>query len=251
MRAELLYNPLLLLERLGQWAAEKRRLRRLRTTPARTLAAGHIDSLELLELLRGNPPAVIYDIGANIGTWTLLAKSIFPGAVVHGFEPLPEHGARYLSATESLPEVHLHGIALGEAAASSVLHVTSRSDASSLLPLTADGRAQWQMEAHKEVPVRVERLDDWVTAHALPPPDLIKMDVQGYELHVLKGAPGCLRRAKAVLAEASFGEFYESQCLFEELSSFLAQHHFRLAALGHGTALGRRLVQADVLYLRQ
>src|ERR1019366_6972969 len=51
-RTELFYNPLLLLERLGQWAVTKQRLRKLRSTVASQLTTGHIDSLELLEMLR-------------------------------------------------------------------------------------------------------------------------------------------------------------------------------------------------------
>ena len=80
MRPELFYNPLLLLERIGQWATERSRLRELRGTVAENLQTGHIDSLELLKLLRPLSPKVIYDVGANVGTWTLLAKAIFPEA---------------------------------------------------------------------------------------------------------------------------------------------------------------------------
>ena len=88
MRKELLYNPYMLLERIGQWAAETRRLRRLSRTSARILNRYHIDSLELLDLLAKNPPKVVYDIGANRGTWTLLAKTLFPECEIHAFEPL-------------------------------------------------------------------------------------------------------------------------------------------------------------------
>ena len=83
------------IERLARLAARRRRLGRLKGTVAEQLKVGHIDSLELLELLRRKAPTVIYDIGANVGTWTLLAKAIFPAAEIHAFEPLPRHVAAF------------------------------------------------------------------------------------------------------------------------------------------------------------
>src|SRR5688572_827487 len=103
MRRELLYNPRLLCERLAEISLERRRVKRLRGTPATTLCTGHVDSLELLELLRDNPPRVIYDIGAHIGTWTVLAKSVFPEAEIFAFEPLDQLREEFLRHTQRLP----------------------------------------------------------------------------------------------------------------------------------------------------
>jgi FkbM family methyltransferase len=251
MRAELFYNPLLLLERLGEWAAERRRMLKLRGTVAASLTPGHVDSLELLESLKEAPPRVIYDIGANVGTWTLLAKAIFPAAEVHAFEPLDFHSEKFLQKTKGLHDVNLHRIALGEHKEKSVLRVTNNSDSSSVLPLTQSGMQQWHLDTVAEVPIVMHPLDEWVSDHKLSAPDLLKLDVQGYELHVLRGAANCLRHAHAVLAEVSFGEFYKGQCRFEELSAFLGEYGYRLHALGHGTQIGRTLLQTDALFLRQ
>src|SRR5215472_16265103 len=92
MNPALLYNPRLLCERLAVASIRRRRMARLKRTPAGRLRLGHIDSLELLEMATAHIDIqVIYDIGANIGTWTLLAKAIIGGACVHAFEPLPAH----------------------------------------------------------------------------------------------------------------------------------------------------------------
>jgi FkbM family methyltransferase len=250
MRAELFYNPLLLLERIGEWAAERRRIRKLRGTVAAGLTLCHVDSLELLESLKETPPRVIYDIGANVGTWALLAKAIFPTAEVHAFEPLDFHCEKFLQNTSGLQDVHLHQTVLGERKENSVLRVTSNSDSSSLLPLTQTGMQLWHLDTVKEVPVLVERLDDWTSTRNLPAPDLLKLDIQGYEVHALRGAPDCLKHARAVLVEVSFGEFYAGQCRFEELSTLLGAYGYRLHALGHSTQIGRALVQTDALFLR-
>jgi FkbM family methyltransferase len=250
MRLELLYNPRLLGERLAEVSLSRRRLAKLQGTVAAQLTTGHIDSLELLEMIGPSHPMVIYDVGANVGTWTLLAKALYPEAQVHAFEPLPVHVAKFRELTRGLPRVQLHEIGLGSASVKTVMRVTDFSDASSLLPLTDAGKTQWDLKQVAEIPVQIERLDDWVASRQLASPDLIKMDVQGFELEVLRGATRCLTNAKWVLLEASFKDFYEGQCRFDDLVTFLSAENFRVFAFGHGIAVGKPCVQADVLFAR-
>jgi FkbM family methyltransferase len=251
MRPQLLYDPLLLTERLGQAATDAIRLRKLRRTPAAVLRKGHIDSLELLEILRPTPPRVIYDIGANIGTWTVLAKTIYPQAAVHAFEPLTCHVEKFKPMTRAVSDVHLHEVCLGSARGEAELRVVDFSDASSLLPLSEVGERQWGLHEASREKVRVERLDDWVAEHRLPPPDLIKLDVQGFEVEVLKGAAECMGHAAAVLTEVSFREFYKGQCMFHDVVRLMAENDFWLAAFGQGVKLGFPMLQCDGFFLRR
>jgi FkbM family methyltransferase len=251
MRRELLYSPLLFMERVGEWATERRRLRKLRGTVAAQLATGYIDSLELLELLRPLNPQVIYDVGANVGTWTLLAKAIFPAAEVHAFEPLEAHCATFSEATSSLLGVRLHRLALGSVRANPQMHVFDRSDASSLLEMTREGSQRYGLRDERTVIVPLERLDDVVCAQSLPQPDIIKLDIQGFELEALRGAGAALRGARAIISEVSFVELYHGQCLFCDLVGFLAEHGFSLSALGGRTILGKPLLQADALFVAE
>jgi FkbM family methyltransferase len=250
MRAELLYNPWALLQRVGEWAAARRRLSRLRGTVAANLQDGHIDSLELLDLLQPLNPRVIFDIGANIGTWTLLAKALYPSAQVHAFEPLPSHAKQFQASIRTLSDVTLHTIALGPENGFAKLHVTDFSDASSILKLSDVGRETWHLTEVEEVRLNLYRLDEYVARNELSMPDLIKIDVQGFELEVLKGAPHVLAQTKAIIAEVSFKEFYKGQCRFDQLVSFFAESGLFVYAFGARTALGAALAQSDILFLR-
>src|SRR5438552_5895734 len=136
MRPALFYNPRLLCERLAEWSVNRRRLAQLRGTVANKLRLGHIDSLELLNLLKAAPPTVIYDVGAYIGTWSLLAKATFPDAEIHAFEPMATHRKRFKDFTGRVPKLYLHEVGLGEASAALPMMVMANSDASSLLEMT-------------------------------------------------------------------------------------------------------------------
>ncbi len=223
----------------GRRAHRRTRRLELRGTPAAHLESGHIDSLELLKLVRKSDPPIqmVYDLGANVGTWTLLAKALFPAVAVEAFEPLPNHARQFLAALEGLADVHLHQVALGANEGTASLKITSYSDAASLLDLTDASTQDFGVTPGAEASVPIVSLDQWVMKHELPWPDLIKLDLQGYEIEALKGAKRCLQHARYVLCEVSFREYYRGQPLFAEVVSFLDQAGFDLRALpsaGHG-----------------
>ncbi|MCC6414398.1 MAG: FkbM family methyltransferase [Opitutaceae bacterium] len=251
MRAALFYDPVALWQRVGVALHRRRRRRVLRGTPAAALSLGHLDSLELLQLLADRPPAVIHDIGANAGTWTCLAKSLYPSAQVAAFEPLPQFFSDFAHWTSAWPgDVTLHRVALGERSGRAEMHVTDQADASSLLPLAASGRDEFKVNPASTVTVEVARLDDLLAASRVKPPDLLKLDVQGFELAVLRGGEQALAAARAVICEVSTRRFYERQPLLGEVLSFLEARNFHLHAFGANMEPGAPFAQADALFLR-
>lgn len=251
MRFALLYNPRLLCERLAVESHRRRRLARLKDTPASRLSLGHVDSLELLELLHDIDIGVIYDVGASLGTWTLLAKSVVPLANIHAFEPLPKHCEGFSAATAKFKDVKLHRVALGAEEKETTILVTDFSDLSSVLPLTISGKEIFGIYETERLPVQLTTLDRHREKLKLPWPDLIKIDVQGYEVEVLAGAQQCLEHAKAVITEVSFVEFYKEQCLFADVVRVMNDFGFQLHAMAVTTPLGKPLYQTDALFLHR
>ena len=250
MRKELLYNPRLLLERLAVASQRKRRFDKLKGTAAKNLSLGHIDSLELLELAKSHNPKVIYDIGANIGTWSLLAKAIFPDVTIHAFEPLIMHHEPFNKEVAGISDIVLHKVAAGPETAKMNIQVTSFSDASSLLETSEAIHEHFGITTEREETIEVVKLDDYVTTNSLPFPDLIKLDIQGYELEALRGAQQCMNHAQFILCEVSFLEFYQGQPLFHEIIEFMSQKGFYLYSLSINTPAGKKLVQTDALFYR-
>jgi len=251
MRKELFYSPFVLLPRIGEWAETSRRLRRLRGTVAAPLRAKHIDALELLDLLRPLDPRVIFDIGAHIGTWTLLVKALFPNSDVHAFEPLEQHAGKFRASVGGIPGITLHEVALGAEGVCAKMHVNDFSDTSSVLELTQIGHQEWRLSKVNELALKLRSLDQYVAEYRIPFPDVIKLDVQGFELEVLKHAANVLAHTKAVIAEVSFKEFYAGQCRFEDVVTFLSANELYVHAFGARTPRGSALSQTDVLFLRQ
>jgi FkbM family methyltransferase len=230
-------------------ARRKLRAAALRNTPAASLGA-NADTHELLALLSKNPPSVIYDIGAHHGRWTLLAKAHFPHAVIHAFEPLPEHGDTFLKRTKCLNEVTLHRIALSDRPGDRTMEVPIQSDSASLLVPAADLEIIYGVKKGSRTTVPVTTLDQWRESGNHPAPELIKLDIQGGELDALVGAENCLISAQAVLIEVSFRTFYQGQPGAGELFSHLESRGFRLRAQGETLYPGPMAEQLDMLFTR-
>lgn len=240
----LLLSPTLLMERIGQKASQLRRLARLRHSPAGELNILQIDCLELLDVAKPLGIGVAYDIGANSGAWTLLVKSVMPACKVEAFEPLECYSGW------SIPDTNFHTVALGAFNGKADMTVANFADASSLLPLSNNSRTLLGMAEKERVAVDVVKLDDYRRAKNLPFPDLIKLDVQGYELEVLKGGVECLAAASAVIAEVAFVELYEGQPMFHDVVRFMADHGLFVAAMGMNAVPGAKLLYADLLFVR-
>jgi FkbM family methyltransferase len=127
-----------------------------------------------------SPGDVAIDIGANIGIYTqLLSRWVGPTGLVHSFEASPENFGRLQSATRKLANVRLSQSAVGESSRRTTLYVSDK--------LNVDHRAYLpEGDSRHTVPIEMTALDDYFKPGERV--DLIKMDIQGYELHALRGA---------------------------------------------------------------
>lgn len=250
------FHPSRLIEKIALANKQRKRLGKLKKSVAKSLKPGHIDSLELLELILMTEPelqnvANIYDIGSNIGTWTLLVKSLFPQAEVHAFEPLEVHANAFNHNCHKLTGVHLHRFCLGNKEGSGVMNVSSYSDASSLLQATDLEFREFGIKKIGEQPVEIKRLRDLIDAEIVPLADIVKLDIQGYELEALKGIGEHLHAVKFIICEVSLKQYYIQQAQFLDIANYLAGFNFQLFAFGENTPVGRELHQIDVLFVNK
>jgi FkbM family methyltransferase len=168
----------------------------------------------------------VVDIGANIGIYALPWAAAHAGVNVHCFEPNPAVRAR-LARNVGLnrlgARVRLHSEALSDRAGTATLY--GNDDMSSLNEGVHTGR----QAAPIEVPLA--RLDDVVDGEG-PPISLIKIDVQGHELEVLRGAEAVISRHRPVLILEHEDDLYRSASEAEQRKTDLAR---LLSRLGYET----------------
>ncbi len=187
------------------------------------------DPISRLAELCPVPDPVIVDGGANKGRITDRFLALFPDCRVEAFEPLPELARKLAKRFAADPRVTVHAQALGAEPGTATLTVLSRRTLSSVLPPTGihDKYAGQTLRETARIEVPVVRLDAVLAGGA----DLVKLDLQGYELAALTGAAGVLHRARLILAETAFVPLYAGQPLFPALEGFLAARGFACEGL--------------------
>ena len=150
---------------------------------------------DLQRLLGGTPHPVVFDIGANVGEFLTRIRVNLPAAVMHVFEPSPEVFQVLQRTAGELPGVTLNNIAMGPRREERLLQEHTASQMSSLLP---PGPAAWS-EVRRETSVRVETVDAYCAERGIPSIDLLKIDTQGYDLEVLRGAERMVADGRARL----------------------------------------------------
>ena len=126
------------------------------------------------------PGAVAVDAGANIGIYSqFLSRCVGPAGAVYCFEPAPENFERLRAASRGFSNLHVLQVAVGERSGKSELYLSDT--------LNVDHRTYFTDNAGRQVvEIEMVALDDYFKPGQRV--DLIKMDVQGYELHALRGA---------------------------------------------------------------
>ncbi len=150
------------------------------------------------------PGMTVYDVGAHAGFYTLaFSRLVGETGHVYAFEPLPENANNLL-----------RHISLNRLCNVSVLPVSvSDRDGISgfeIAPSNSMGAIS-QNEALLRIPT--VSLDNLISDHGLPEPDLIKMDVEGAESSVLEGARTLLGKKKAVWFIELHSDEQKRQCL--------------------------------------
>jgi FkbM family methyltransferase len=155
--------------------------------------AGQWDDKVIEALLRHiDERAVVYDIGANAGYYSLCFAAGRPQARLFAFEPIPmlAKGLATSAKLNDFGHLRVFQAVLSDRTGETTFYLPRHAIHASLVSREADAEA---------VTVPSFRLDDVIASGDLPPPDAIKMDVEGAEMMVLAGAADTLTRHKPVI----------------------------------------------------
>ena len=194
----------------------------------------------------------VVDIGANRGQFALAARHRWATARVISFEPLERPASLFRKIFSRDDFVVLHEAAIGPSDDLGTMHLSRRDDSSSLLAITSLQDAIFPgTDEVGTVNVRVAPLSVFLKADDVLAPALLKVDVQGYEIEVLRGCESLLAQFDYVYCECSYLELYKGQALAGSVIAWLAGRGFTISGVFNATYddIGRA-VQADFLFER-
>lgn len=188
---------------------------------------------------RGLQPRHVVDVGAFHGDWSLMAREIWPETQITMLEANREKSAILKSVAERIGARLAFEVLGPEDDREVVFHVME--SGSSVLPENSP-------LARREEVRHARRLDTLLKADQ---PDFLKLDVQGYELEVLRGAPDILSHAQAVLLEVSLIEINQGAPLMVDVVGFMAERGFDVCDILelHRRPLDRATNQLDLLFV--
>ncbi len=191
--------------------------------------------------------AIVVDVGANIGLFTIQVSLEFPAAQVYALEPVPSTFAILdLNLKLLAPQARAERIGLGAKCSSAIfthypdfsgasgLHADPERDAASMRMLAAPANAiagdeefvahalagRWRSE---RVLCRLDTVSNFITAHSLPRIDLLKIDAERNEIEILQGIRGeDWERIRQIVLEA------HDEPLREAAVEIMAAHGFHV-----------------------
>jgi FkbM family methyltransferase len=175
----------------------------------------------------------VLDVGANDGGYALELRHGGYRGRIWSYEPLHEAFADLNRAAAGDDLWKTANCACGAKAGSALINVAKNSASSSLLPmLQACSRNAPDAAYISQETISVCSLDDSVM-FSLSPEDKVwlKIDTQGYEAEVLKGATRLIPHVRALECELSLVPLYDGQLLIDEMMSMIYQLGFRMVSV--------------------
>ncbi|WP_198164543.1 FkbM family methyltransferase [Rhodoplanes sp. Z2-YC6860] len=150
------------------------------------------------------PINVIFDVGANDGAKIKIAQQRFPAGRIVAFEPHPKTFSRLQENMKTAENVELVNFALGSEQGAKTMFEYDQSDINSLVP-----DAPYAVRFNKkctQIPVQCTTIDQFCSTHEVDQIDILKIDTEGFDLDVLRGASAMLMQGSI---QFIYFEFYD------------------------------------------
>lgn len=209
----------------------------------------------LATLIKHHKIETIIDVGANEGQFGIeMRQQGFKGLII-SVEPLNQALDNLKSVAKQLPPWEVHRFAAGETNGEIEINISENLQSSSILSMAAqhEQSAPNSRYISKEtVPMRT--LDSFFDNRLNQLESIfLKLDVQGYEKHVLLGAPNLLAKSVGILVEASLVPLYHGSILIDEMISTLNSEGYILKNIERvfGDEQTQQLLQVDCAFFRE
>jgi len=146
----------------------------------------------------GFSPQQVVDIGANHGNWTRGALAYFPEAAYLLVEPQNHLRVYVQDLIGSGYKIQWVNAGVADKPGTMTFYICDRDDSSTFLPREEQPQARVAQERH----IEVKTVDQLLSEYDLPVPDVVKIDAEGFDLKVLRGASRLIGKTDVFLLEA-------------------------------------------------
>jgi len=200
----------------------------------------------------------VIDVGANLGQYrNFLRQDVGYSGVIVSFEPIPSHAQVLEDQARNDPDWHVEGCALGAAPGSLKLNVMSDSQFSSFLTPNHEEVALFRdmNKVCEKIEVKVKTLDaiiPMVDERYCSRNIYLKLDTQGFDLEIIKGAGKKLSEVRGLQFEASVRQIYDGAPRYDEVIKYCEQRGFLMSGIFPNNAgFFPILVEFDCFMIRQ
>lgn len=177
----------------------------------------------VVDVLARFDPRIVIDVGANVGEWSRLAAQTFEHAIVHAFEIVPRTFEVLRSSCEGIAAIVLNNTGLDEQPGEVAVNVVGGGGKLS----SAYPRDPALGAVDETVPCKVTTLDAYIEEQGITSVDFLKIDAEGMDHRVLKGAQAALGRGMVNALQFEYGMVaVETRFLLKDFFELLSRHGF-------------------------
>lgn len=212
-----------------------------------------IDDIDFIKQYAIDGELVVFDVGANIGNYAKKVVAIANKVHLHCFEPFAE-SFQMLQTNSNNYSITFNQLALSDVNGVKEFHLNSFSETNSLLKSVRTGLQSLDngMQEKAVITVSTKTIDSYCEENNIHKIDVLKIDVQGAELLVLKGASEMLEQNKIRLirVETIFEKLYEDQSDFSDVFTFLQNKKYHFQGFGDTIYINKKLMWADAFFIQ-
>jgi FkbM family methyltransferase len=212
----------------------------------------HIDNACTISKQFGaNADGIVLDVGGGTATTAVIFQSYFPQSSIYIFEPLKNNFATISEASKGHSNWNLVNKAVGAEIGTTTINVANRVTASSLLELNPETESHYadMLTLKGKETIQITTLDTEIPHDKTI--NVLKIDVQGFELEVLKGGSETLYRTKVIVLEVNNHTGYKGAPSYFEIDSFIRDKGFELYDILPSARVKNKLQDWDAIYVNK